>query len=172
MSFHIQFWVTDKVLNHALHYNFLLSYREIAFFLSNHERIALALFFKFFIIIFFMTKTTKDETTTEETTKKTPAKPRVKKETVVAESVETPKVKTPKVKVSTDIIDTETLPEEVIAEVIAAVEATGPTFADRNLRPTILESLTKKGYMTPTPIQILTFKHFTEGHHIVGESQT
>lgn len=66
----------------------------------------------------------------------------------------------------------EQLSEQVTSELQEAPAATWPTFADRWLRPTIVEALAKKGYTTPTPIQELTFKHFTDGHHIVGESQT
>ena len=98
-----------------------------------------------------MTKTTKDELLTDA----------VSEETV--DAVVEPKMAKPiKAKTKKEKVVLEDLPEEVIAEVKEAVEATGPTFADRNLRPTILESLTKKGYTTPTPIQLLTFKHFTE----------
>jgi len=100
--------------------------------------------------------------------KKTAVKAEKKTEEMTEEKVAEDKAEDKKTQVKVEKKGKETTEDQ--AE--EPTEPTGPTFADWNLRPTILASLTSKGYTTPTPIQELTFKHFTDGHHIVGESQT
>ncbi|MCH8562855.1 DEAD/DEAH box helicase [Nesterenkonia sp. YGD6] len=54
----------------------------------------------------------------------------------------------------------------------AVEEPTGPKFSELGLDPRVLQSVTKLGYETPSPIQAQTIPLLSEGRDVVGLAQT